>query len=288
MTSRNQKNDPHETTLVDQFTLFATDSQNGNNRKKSPPAYQKGRLHLLDVAELLPDPSQPRQTLDNERLEALSLSVRKHGVLEPVLFRQAENGQLFVVAGSRRLEAARRARISKIPAVLADGDAAEIALVENLLRQDLTCIEESEAIEALKLRHGYTLAELASILGKSVSIMSEIISLTRLPVSLRDLCRGDHDLARSILVEIAKLPSEQEMLDTFERFRNEGLSRSALRKRETAPAQKKPGYTRLFRSFTRQVNKIDVVNLADKERTRVKKELEVLKGVIEENLAKLQ
>jgi ParB family chromosome partitioning protein len=251
------------------------------------PEFQKGRLYRLDVADLLPDPSQPRQTIDDERLEDLSLSIRKHGVLEPVLFRQAETGQLFVVAGSRRLEATRRARLTKIPAILAEGDAAEIALVENLVRQDLTSIEEAEAIEALKFRHNYTLAELSSILGKSVPTISEITSLTRLPLSIRDECRSDHNIARSILVEIVKLDSEQDMLAIYARYKSEGLSRSALRKRESSASKKSPGYTRLFRSFSKQVSRIDVSTLADKERIKVKKELESLKRIIEENLAKL-
>jgi ParB family chromosome partitioning protein len=185
------------------------------------------------------------------------------------------------------LEATRRARLTKIPAILAEGDAAEVALVENLIRQDLTCVEEAEAIEALKSRHNYTLAELSSILGKSVPTMSEIISLTRLPVSLRERCRGDHEIARSILVELAKLPDEQSMLVMFERYKNDGLTRTALRK-VTAPAAKKPGsYTRLFRSFSRQVGKINISALQDTEKVKVKKELESLKKIIDDNLAKL-
>lgn len=289
MTARKQKNSQYSASLFDQPDFFNSASDpvpEVTDDGETLPAFQKGRLYRLDVADLLPDPSQPRQTFDEERLEDLSLSIRKHGVLEPVLFRQDENGQLFVVAGSRRLEATRKARLTKIPAILAEGDAAEIALVENLIRQDLTSIEEAEAIEALKSRLNYTLAELSSILGKSVPTASEIISLTRLPLSIRNECRSDHNIARSILVEIAKLPDQQSMLDMFERYKKEGLTRSALRKGPTS-VKKTGGYTRLFRSFSRQVSKINVSALQDTEKVKVKKELESLKKIIEENLVKL-
>ena len=291
MTRRKQKNSPPDDTLFDQLSFFETESlpvapENVPDQKPLP-VFHKGRLYRLEVADLLPDPLQPRQTIDMKRLEELACSIRRHGVLEPVLFRQAEDGQLFVVAGSRRLEAARRAGLKQIPAMLAEGDSAEIALVENLLRQDLTSIEEAEAIDALKSKESYTLAELAAIIGKSVTTLSEIISLTRLPLSIRDACRSDHNMARSILVEIAKLPDEQQMLDTFERYRTDGLTRAVLRKRETSTPKKNRSYTRLFRSFSRQVCSMDVSSLAARERSKVKKELEALKGIIDENLARL-
>lgn len=287
MSVRKQKNSKDSPSLFDLPGFFETADDLVETEIKNLPVFQKGRLYRLDVADLLPDPSQPRQTIDQDSLEDLSLSIRKHGVLEPILFRQDENGQLLVVAGSRRLEATRKARLTKIPAIVAEGDSAELALVENLIRQDLTTVEESEAIEALKSRHNYTLAELSAILGRSVTTMSEIISLTRLPQSIRNECRSDHNIARSILVEIAKLPDEQSMLNLFDRYKKDGLTRSDLRKGKLSPQKKSGGYTRLFRSFSRQVSKINILTLEDSERIKIKKELESLKQIIEDNLAKI-
>jgi len=251
------------------------------------PSYQKGRLYRIGIAELLPDPTQPRTYFDEEALDELAASISRHGLLQPVIFRQDADGQLFVVAGGRRLAAARRAGLKTIPAICSDGQAAEIALVENLIRQDLGCIEEAEAVERLKSSHAYTLADLSAILGKSVSTLSEIISLTRLPLEIRDECRPRRDMARSILVEIAKLSSPEEMLALYQRYCREGLSRAALRSR-TAPKQiAQPGYHRLCRSFSKKITAIDVTALQGKERVKVKTELEGLKEIIDRHLAEL-
>ena len=100
--------------------------------------YVRNQLYSIPLAELLPDPNQPRKFLDPAALDELAASIAQHGVLEPILFR-AEAGQNFVVAGERRCSAARQAGLASIPAICIDGqNHAEIALVENLLRQDLT------------------------------------------------------------------------------------------------------------------------------------------------------
>ncbi|MBT0666422.1 ParB/RepB/Spo0J family partition protein [Geobacter pelophilus] len=277
-----------EDNLFDQLSFFEVEQKQAPEQPqpKSVPAYQKGRLYRLEVAELLPDPSQPRKTMDQESLAELTASISRLGLLEPVLFRQSEYGQLFVVAGSRRLEAARRGGLKHIPGLLADGDAAEIALVENLVRQDLTCIEESEALDRLKSLHCYTLAELAGIIGKSVPTISEIISLTRLPAAIRDECRSDHKIARSILVEIAKLPSAIEMQAMYDRYRKEGLTRSSIRNKEGVKKERK-SFVRLFRSFSSKITAIDLSAMTDKERKKIKNELESLKRSIDESLDKL-
>ena len=274
--------------LFDQLSFFDTEQKQTPEQPqpKNVPTYLKGRLYRLEVGELLPDPSQPRKSMDEDGLAELAASISRHGILEPVLFRQAEDGQLFVVAGSRRLAAASRAGIKHIPGLFSDGDAAEIALVENLVRQDLTCIEESEAIEQLKSSHSYTLAELASIIGKSVPTISEIISLTRLPSSILDECRSDHRIARSILVEIAKLDSASEMQAMYDRYRREGLTRSVIRNKEGAKKERK-SFVRLFRSFSSKITAIDLTGISDKERKKIKNELESLRKSIDERLEKL-
>jgi ParB family chromosome partitioning protein len=290
MSAKKSKGSPQEDHSLDQLSFFATDPAPINSEKPVPspaPVYQKGRLHKLNPEELLPDPDQPRQALDEERLDELAASISRHGLLEPVLFRQSDEGQLYVVAGSRRLAASKRAQLRQIPAIVAEGDPVEVALVENLVRQDLTCIEESEAISRLKDRHGYSLAELSAIIGKSVPTLSEILSLVRLPEIIRNECRNDHAIARSILVEIARLSSEEEMLELFNRYRQGGLSRDHLRKRGQAHTRSKPSYTRLFRSFSRKITAIEISGMADKERTKVRKELEQLRSAIEESLARL-
>jgi ParB family chromosome partitioning protein len=287
MSIKRSKSSKPEEDFLDQLSFFAADPVTVQPDKPATTVYQKGRLHRLNPSELLPDPEQPRQSIDEERLEELAASISRHGLLEPVLFRQSEEGQLYVVAGSRRLAASKRAELKQIPAIVADGDPVEIALVENLVRQDLTCIEESEAINRLKERHNYSLAELSAIIGKSLPTISEILSLTRLPAVIREECRSNHGIARSILVEIVRLSSEEEMMEFYNRYKQGGFSRDNIRKSSKKQSGPKASYTRLFRSFSKKITSIETASLGDKDRTKVRRELENLKVVIEDRLATL-
>jgi len=94
--------------------------------------------------------------MDAQSLDELAATIQKHGVLEPVLFRVAPNGGIYVVAGERRVAASQQVGRTEIPGVFIDGNAAEIALVENLQRQDLTPVEEAEALQRLKEEQQYT------------------------------------------------------------------------------------------------------------------------------------
>ena len=91
------------------------------------PLYEKGRLYTMDLSQLQPDLNQPRKSLDPAALEELAASIAQHGVLEPILFRLNENGGLIIVAGERRVQAARQANLTTIPGILVDGNHAEIA-----------------------------------------------------------------------------------------------------------------------------------------------------------------
>jgi len=169
----------------------------------TPITYEKGKLYNLNLADLLPDPDQPRKYFDEQALAELRASIEKHGVLQPVLVRQGADGGLLLVSGERRYLASKLAGCQTIPAVFTDGEPTEISIVENLLRENLTAIEEAEAIERLRAEHDYTLAELGAALGKAESTMSEILSLNRLPAEVKDDCRNDPKTSRSILVAIA-------------------------------------------------------------------------------------
>jgi ParB/RepB/Spo0J family partition protein len=103
-------------------------------------AYEKGKLYDLNLADVQPDPDQPRKYFDEQALSELKSSIEKHGVLQPVLVRQGAEGGLLLVSGERRYQAAKLARISSIPAVFIDGEPTEISIVENLLRENLTAI----------------------------------------------------------------------------------------------------------------------------------------------------
>jgi ParB family chromosome partitioning protein len=165
--------------------------------------YEKGKLYNLNIAALQPDPDQPRKYFDEQALADLKASIEKHGVLQPVLVRQSADGALLLVSGERRYQASKLAGCLTIPAVFTDGDPAELSIVENLLRENLTAIEEAEAIEKLRAEHEYTLADMALILGKSDSTLSEILSFNKLPSEVKYDCRNEPKAGRVILALIA-------------------------------------------------------------------------------------
>lgn len=191
---------------------------------KPQATYSKGILYQINVKDLQADPSQPRKYFDPAAQEDLVNSLQKQGVLQPILFRAGEDGALLVVAGERRLQAAKEAGLETIPAILVEGNYAEIALVENLLRQDLTAIEVAEALNQIMKEHGYNQEQITTIIGKSKSTVSEILSLTRLPDEIRNECRNDPSASRKALIAIAKKKQPRGMLTAYKKYKERRLS----------------------------------------------------------------
>jgi ParB family chromosome partitioning protein len=175
-------------------------------------AYEKGQLYQLELAHLQADPNQPRKYLAPQALEDLTESIRQHGVLMPILFRQdAALEADLIVADERRFEAAKMAGLTTIPAIYLGGNDAivspevkyaEIALVENLLRQDLTPVEEAEALDRLMTEQNYTQEQLGAIIGKARTTVGDILTLNKLPQAIRDECRGNTAVTRKTLITI--------------------------------------------------------------------------------------
>ena len=104
--------------------------------------YKKGQLYQLPIIDLTTDPNQPRKSMDSLALEELAASIKTHGIIQPILFRvTADSPYLIIVAGERRYRAAQQADLLVIPGICVEGNPSEIALIENLLRQDLTTVE---------------------------------------------------------------------------------------------------------------------------------------------------
>ena len=197
--------------------------------------YEKGKLYDLNITDVQPDPEQPRKYFDELALAELKASIEKHGVLQPVLVRQGADGTLLLVSGERRYQASKLAGCLTIPAVFTTGEPAEISIVENLLRENLTAIEEAEAIERLRSLHNYALADLSTALGKSDSTLSEILSLNKLPSDVKDDCRNDPKAGRSILSLIARQKTPEKMTVLYTKYKESGLTRGEIRKKSAKP-----------------------------------------------------
>jgi len=148
-----------------------------------------GRAVLqLDISKIIPNPRQPRKSFDSAKLAELALSIKEQGVTSPVLVRK-KGGQFELVAGERRLRATKKAGIATIPAIIkdfTDEQSLEIAIVENLQREDLNPIEEALAYKALSLDFKLTHDQIAKKVGKDRSTVSNTVRLLDLPKEIRD------------------------------------------------------------------------------------------------------
>ena len=147
----------------------------------------------LPLNDIIPNREQPRKTFDETALEELAESIRQHGVLQPLLVRPLPEGNYQLVAGERRWRAARIAGLTEVPVVvkeLDDTEAMELAIIENLQREDLNPIEEAEGLQALADKCGYTQEEIAASVGKSRPAIANSMRLLRLPEEVRAMTRN--------------------------------------------------------------------------------------------------
>jgi ParB family chromosome partitioning protein len=147
-------------------------------------------LRMLDIENIHPSTKQPRKHFDDSRLDELAESIRSQGVIQPLVVRVREGGGFELVAGERRWRAAQRAGLHQIPAVVrevAESQAFEMALVENLQREDLNPIEEAEGYQRLVAEFGYTQESLSLRVGKDRSTVANALRLLKLPPSVRTM-----------------------------------------------------------------------------------------------------
>ena len=147
----------------------------------------------LAVNDIIPNRDQPRKTFDEAALEELAESIKQHGILQPLLVRPLPAGGYQLVAGERRWRAARIAKLSEVPVIikeLSDTEAMELAIIENLQREDLNPIEEAEGLQALADKCGYTQEEIAASVGKSRPAIANSLRLLRLPEDVREMTKN--------------------------------------------------------------------------------------------------
>lgn len=145
----------------------------------------------VDINQIAPSPYQPRTEFDEEALKALSASIKEKGVLQPLLVRKVSSGY-ELIAGERRLRASKLAGLSEVPVIIKDMDdkeVLEVALVENLLRENLSAIEEAEGLQRLIDEFSHTQEALSQIIGKSRSHIANTLRLLSLPESVQNLVK---------------------------------------------------------------------------------------------------
>lgn len=218
-----------------------------------------GRMIAIDKID--PNPEQPRSEFGD--LTELTASIADKGVLEPLLVKPSRaTGRWMIIAGERRYRAARAAGLTELPCVemeVDEGTVAEIALIENMQRKDLTVWEEADGLLALCERFGYTHEEVARKVGKSRSTVTEALSIAGIPDDVRDICRQADVSAKSVLLQIVRQPDEAGMRRLAKEITSRGLTREdarEVRRQEMGPrvtAEAKP-YTFKYVSPNKDFN----------------------------------
>ena len=159
--------------------------------------FEKGSNEKIRIADIEPRRDQPRKNFDREALEALADSIANYGVLQPIIVKESENasGLYEIIAGERRWRASKMAGLTEIPAIVFDGDelkAAQVALIENIQREDLNPVEEAFGYGALIERYGLTQDQVAKQVGKSRSAVTNMLRLLDLPDEVLEMLKvGD-------------------------------------------------------------------------------------------------
>jgi ParB family chromosome partitioning protein len=174
-----------------------------------PPSQSRGGVRELEIGRIRPNPNHPRLHFSEESIDELAESIGERGVLQPILLRP--HGDDFeIIAGERRWRAAQRARLHSIPAIVRDVDdaaMAEIALIENIQREDLNAIEEAEGYRQLIEQHGHSADDIGRLVHKSRSHVANLLRLLDLPSFVREaLIRGDISMGHARAVATAPDP----------------------------------------------------------------------------------
>lgn len=213
----------------------------------------------LRITEIEPNKEQPRKFFDEAALSELAASVAQHGVLQPLLVRPLPNGQYQLIAGERRWRAARMAGLQEVPVVvreMTEQEAAEVALIENLQREDLNPMEEAHGYRTLMESYGLTQEETAKAVNKSRPAIANALRLLSLPTSISALVQSGElsaGHARTLLAFETKEQQEQAAKQVLEK----GLSVRALEKMAKAAQT-----SRSEKEFVRRESFFDEVELA--------------------------
>ena len=187
---------------------------------------QKSPYQLLPLHKVEPNPNQPRQDFDEEELQALADSIEMHGVVQPLTVRETGNGYYQIIAGERRWRAARIAGLREIPAVIIQADdkkVMELALIENLQRQDLNPVEEALGYQTLMEEYSLTQEETAQRVGKSRPAVANALRLLGLCAPVLDLVRSGK-LSAGHARALLTLKTDKAQFDTANKIVNLGLS----------------------------------------------------------------
>jgi ParB family transcriptional regulator, chromosome partitioning protein len=201
---------------------------------------------MIPVDQIRPNPEQPRKAIGD--LRELTDSIREKGVLEPLLVRFVPREDCYyIISGERRYHASRAAGLNELPCIekmADDAETLEIGLIENIQRKDLTPFEEADGLHRLATQFEYTHEDVAKKIGRARSSVTETLSLRNIPDSLRKRCIEQGITSKSLLLQIARQPTEKKMVEMLHRILQGGLTRDEARRErreeQTGPQRPQP------------------------------------------------
>lgn len=220
---------------------FENIAQGGKGLGFDPLAADMARLAELPIAQIEPDPDQPRKDVGD--IDDLKASITEHGILQPILVSVVAEDQYRLIAGERRLTAAKAVGLKTVPCIVRTVEEhrrLEVQLIENLHRKELNPVEEATTYKRLMSEFKLSQRQLAERLGKSAASINQTVRILSLPQAvIEEASHGNENLTRSVLLEIAKLETEVEQLRLFERAKKGLLTVKAARDKKADTVEKK-------------------------------------------------
>jgi ParB family chromosome partitioning protein len=221
--------------LKDRLAAAASDQD-----AKQLPLLDEGaeRFANIPVEFVEPDPDQPRKHVGN--VDELKASITAHGIIQPIVVSPHGPEMFRIIAGERRFTAVKELGLPSVPAIIRtveEHHRLEIQLIENIHRQELSPIEEAQAFQRLMDEFKLSQRQLAKRLGKSPAGINQTLRILSLPSEILDSVQTSERLTRSVLLEIAKLESEEERLALWQQATNSGLTVKAARQKKAVPAE---------------------------------------------------
>ncbi len=208
---------------------------------------------MIPIDKIRPNPDQPRKHIGDVR--ELADSIRQKGVLEPLLVRYMPREDIYhIISGERRYHASQAAGLHELPCIekiADDAETLELALIENLQRKDLTAFEEADGLQRLADQFDYTHDDIAKKIGRARSSVTETMSLRLIPADVRKVCAEKGIATKSVLLQVARQPTEKKMREIVQRIVQGGLTRDEARqarKEETASAPRPQPFNFNFQS----------------------------------------
>lgn len=251
----------------------------GETGTSSHELLPQGSFLNVPVDALKPNPYQPRQVFNQEELEALAESIRHQGVITPLCI-FVEKDQYFIGGGERRWRASKLAGKATVPCYVTTGSPAEIGLIENMFRQDLTPMEEAEAYARMQKEFKYTHQDLARVVGKSRNNITETLGLNKLPETIREKCLRV-DISKRALIAISRMETPEAMEAAFNQATGIKTNETDEPKQPKAKISKATRATTRVEKLTDEIRKVNLTECKPDESAALVLALRDLKTELE-------